>query len=54
MTRIEELEAKLAEIDENIRVGKRLLTAGYDCGGLLAITEALQAEAKAEYERLTK
>jgi len=42
MEKIEELRKQLADIDASIERGRELQKAGYDCGYIIAATQAIR------------
>ena len=50
MKSVEELREQLADIDESIERGRELQKAGYDCGYIIAATQAIRDRVAGELE----
>ena len=50
MADVKELREKLAELDESIERGRELQKAGYDCGYIIAATQAIRDRVAGELE----
>ena len=54
MAKIDELRAKLAELDENIKQGQALSDEGYPCGFMVGLTQAIRKRVAKDLEEAEK